>query len=181
MYTARFKTALVALTIFVTLLISTAIYANCDMMAMIAKEGHYLSWINSSSLSYTDLKYPYDFFDWLRTRSRNTTPKINNDGYGIIYYPKDGTFDVENQTWYQKGPTPEDDTYYTGGQQAWKDSLDLAEQIIMNNDTEAAIVFGHARQGSTGEGNHPFYFVYHDSITQDSTTYTFMHNGTIHD
>ena len=180
MLSARFKTTLVTLTILLITLSTTFLSANCDMFAMSAKEGHYLSWINSRSPVYTDLNYPYDFFDWLRIRSRNTTPKINNDGYGVIYYPKDGTFNVNNQTWYQKDPTPYDNTYYTGGLPAWKDSLDLAEQVIMNNDTEAAIVFGHARQGSIGEGNHPFYFIYIDPATQDTTTYTFMHNGTLH-
>jgi len=182
-----FKSIMIIAVLCTTILLPAFLNANCDMMAMIAKEGHYISWQNTSGGSFDD---PYDFFDFIRVRSRNTYPKPNNDGYGFCYYPEDGTFDTENQTWYQKDDYPlvfsnqqyPYETYYTEDIwdpywiEEWQDSLDTAEDTIMYNNTKASIVLGHARQGSTGEGNHPFYFVYGDT---GDTTYTFMHNGTI--
>ncbi|HPR16878.1 MAG TPA: T9SS type A sorting domain-containing protein [Candidatus Cloacimonadota bacterium] len=198
MYAARFKTALVALTILVTLLISSAIFADCDMMAMIAKKGTYISWLNTSSGNFND---PYDFFTWQKARSNNNTYKVNNDGYGVIYYPEDGTFNANTQSWYQKDDYPEVDppatqyypyeTFYTsdgtsysvttpwGWTSDWQDELDTAEIHIMDDETEASIVLAHARQGSTGEGNHPFRFIYTNPQTEEVITFTFMHNGTL--
>ncbi len=149
---------------------------------MSAKEGHYISWMDSTLTEWDD---PYDFFDFIRVRSRNTAPKPNYDGYGLLYYKDEGYFyldpdslghnasnpgDPNNQAWYQKGFN----TYYTNGTADWKWELDKAKSVIMDNDTEASIVLGHARKGTGGEGNHPFRF----NIDGDSlTTYTFMHNG----
>lgn len=181
MFTARFKTTLVVMTILFTILSTTFLFANCDMFAGIAKEGHYISWMDSTITEWDD---PYDFIEWLKIRSRNTTPKPNYDGYGLLYYMDEGYFyldpdslghnagnpgDPDNQAWYQKGFN----TYYTNGTADWKWELDKAKLVIMDNDTEAAIVFGHARKGTGGEGNHPFRF----NIVGNEQTYTFMHNG----
>ncbi len=193
MQTTQRKTALVALTILVALLISTAIYADCDMMALITKKGKYISWLNTSSGYFND---PYDFFTWQKARSNNDhTVKANDDGYGVIYHPADGSFNASTQSWFQTddyeyvnpGTQYPYDTFYTddgstglgGWDSNWQDALDDAEEYIMDNDTEASIVLTHARQGSTGEGNHPFYFTYTDPVTEEVTTFTFMHNGTI--
>ncbi len=181
MLSARFKTTLVVLTILLTTLSTTFLFANCDMFAGIAKEGYYISWMDSTIAEWDD---PYDFIEWLKIRSRNTVPKPNYDGYGFLYYKDDGYFyldpdslghnagnpgDPDNQAWYQKGFN----TYYTNGTADWKWELDKAKSVIMDNDTEAAIVFGHARKGTGGEGNHPFRF----NIVGNEQTYTFMHNG----
>ena len=99
----------------------------------------------------------------------------NDDGYGVIYYPEDGSFDYDNQSWFQTDPTPNDNTYYTGGLPAWKDSLDLAVQVIMNNNTKASIVLGHDRQGTGGQGNHPFRL----QIETEGKFFTFEHNGNV--
>jgi len=146
------------------------IFAECDMMAMIAKNGYYLSG-NSTT---------YDLFDFIRVRSHNVqSNKRNDDGYGFIYYPDVGTFNISNQSWYQTDPTPNDDTYYTGGLPIWQVELDDAEDYIINTVNDATIVLGHARQGSSGEGNHPFYFDYTYPGTQETKTFTLMHNGTL--
>lgn len=152
------------------LAISFQLFADCDMMAMIAKKDHYISWVNNK---LGDLNDPTDYFTWLKSRSTNTGNKTNDDGYGVIYYPDDGTFDSTTQAWYQTDPNSYTGTYYTGGEPEWKTALDNAETTIMGDSTEASIVFGHARQGSVGEGNHPFYFDYGDK------TFTMMHNGTL--
>lgn len=176
MFSKNIKSILIITLIFVMSLISVVLNADCDMMAMIAKEGHYVSWRNSS----------YDLFDFIRDRSTNTSPfipfvndyKNNDDGYGFIYYPDDGTFDVNDQAWYQTDPTSNSNTFYTDDglpswNPLWQDALDDAEEFIMLDNTKASIVFGHARQGSVGEGSHPFYFDY------NGKTYTLIHNGTL--
>lgn len=186
MFSEKKKSVLIIMLIFIMSFSSVVLYADCDMMAMIAKKGHYISWIDSRS---DDYNFPYDFFDFIRVRSRDSNPKKNNDGYGFIYYPEDGNFyynpnnpnDPDNQAWYQTDPTSSSNTYYTYGLPEWKVALDDAEEFIMDNNTEASIVLGHAREGSVGEGSHPFRFVYTDPVTLDSLTCTFMHNGTIQD
>jgi len=159
----------VMLVLAITFLMTEKGIASCDMMAMIAKKGHYISWCYTSSGDYND---PYDFFDFIRERSTNSGWKPNNDGYGFIYYPEDGSFDLDNQAWYLTG---EDDYYYHLEDPNHPNNvpLDNAEQVIMDNDTKASIVFGHARcAGSTYVyGSHPFRFEW------NGQTYTFMHNG----
>lgn len=158
---------------------SVVLYADCEMIAMIAKKGNYISWIGERTGNWDD---PYDFFQFMKDESHAGgywPDGPNDDGYGVIYYPEDGSFDYDNQSWFQTDPTPSDNTYYTGGLPVWKDSLDLAEQVIMNNNTEASIVLGHDRQGTGGNGNHPFHIDYNDPITFEITSYTFMHNGNV--
>ncbi|MBT4333244.1 MAG: hypothetical protein HOD64_08195, partial [Candidatus Cloacimonetes bacterium] len=159
----------------------STVFAECDMFTIIAKEGHYISGLTEEPGNFND---PNDFFEWLMIRSRNTTPKPDDDGYGIIYYKDDGYFyldpddlghselnqgDPLNQAWYQIGS----ETYYTGGDANQKWELDTASDVILDNNTAATIVLAHARNGSGGAGNHPFRF----NIDGDDKTYTFMHNG----
>ena len=56
--------------IFITIILLIAfmavnLYADCDMMAMIAKKGHFISniWGNTG-----ELNKPVEFFDWLRDK-----------------------------------------------------------------------------------------------------------------
>ncbi len=159
----------------------TFLFSECDMFTAIAKDGHYISELNSEPGDFND---PNDFFEWLKIRSRNTAPKPCDDGYGIIYYKDNGYFyldpdslghnnsnqgDPLNQAWYQIGS----ETYYTGGDADEKWELNTASNVIMDSNTEATIVLAHARNGIGGAGNHPFRF----SIIGDDKTYTFMHNG----
>ncbi|MDP8202413.1 MAG: T9SS type A sorting domain-containing protein [Candidatus Tenebribacter burtonii] len=170
MFTEKKKLFLIITILFVMSFVSVVLYADCDMMAMIAKKGHYLSWNNSS----------YDLFNFIRERSTNSGWKPNNDGYGFSYYPEDGSFfynlnnpnDPDNQAWYLTG---EDNYFYNLYNPNDPDNvaLDTAEQIIMDNDTEATIIYGHARSAGSSyvDGSHPFRFEW------DGKTYTFMHNG----
>ena len=164
------------------LLLSISIaFAECDMFATIAKDGHYISELNSEPGDFDD---PNDFFEWLKLRSRNSTPKPNDDGYGVLYYKDYGYFyldpdnlghseedqgDSNNQAWYQIGSN----TFYTNGNENMQWELNTASDVILDYNTEASIVLAHARQGSGGHGNHPFRF----NIIGDDKTYTFMHNG----
>ncbi len=156
-------------------------FAECDMFAGIAKDGFYISELNSEPGNFDD---PNDFFEWIKLRSRNSAPKPNNDGYGVLYYKDYGYFYLDpanlghseedqgnpnNQAWYQI----DYNTFYTDGTENMQWELNTASDVIMNYNTEASIVLAHARQGSGGHGNHPFRF----NIIGDYKTYTFMHNG----
>jgi len=157
------------------------VFAECDMFTAIAKDGNYISVLDSLTGDFND---PSDFFEWLKIRSRNSTPKPNDDGYGIIYYKDEGYFyldpenlgynnsnhgDPLNQAWYQIGS----ETYYTGGDADEKWEFNTANETILDNNTEATIVMAHARNGVGGAGNHPFRF----NIDGDDKTFTLMHNG----
>ena len=178
----QFKTKLVVLTILFTFLFTTLLFAECDMMAMIARKGHHISWLDSCINDWND---PYDFFQFLKDRSN---PNIQDDGYGIIYYPESGGFyfnkydyyDIGNQAWFKTnqdvdGNWHEDWTWYGDTHQhyQWVDDepLDIAENIIMENDTEASIILGHDRNGCGCNGNHPFW------LELNGKYYTFEHNG----
>ena len=182
MFTMQFKTKLVVLTILFTFLFTTLLFAECDMMAMIARKGHHISWLDSCINDWND---PYDFFQFLKDRSN---PNIQDDGYGIIYYPESGGFyfnkydyyDIGNQAWFKTnqdvdGNWHEDWTWYGDTHQhyQWVDDepLDIAENIIMENDTEASIILGHDRNGCGCNGNHPFW------LELNGKYYTFEHNG----
>ncbi|MDO9578310.1 MAG: T9SS type A sorting domain-containing protein [Candidatus Cloacimonadales bacterium] len=185
----------------------SVVFADCDMMAMIAKEGETISDIPVIMGGFND---PIDYFNFIRERSGSEynshvgTTKTNDDGYGFIYYEEnnfiipynpDNIFDPTNQAWYLHG---ESGYYYHGTTLDFTPSyylynrpLNIAESMIMNNanysiypnyttmqdndDAEAVIVFGHARQGIHGTGNHPFRFEY------NNRTYTLMHNGGLDD
>ncbi len=178
----QLKTKMVVLTILFTFLYTTFLFAECDMMAMIAKKGHHISWLDSCINDWND---PYDFFQFLKDRSN---PNIQDDGYGIIYYPESGGFyfnkydyyDIGNQAWFKtnqdvEGNWHEDWTWYGDTHQhyQWVDDepLDIAENIIMENDTEASIILGHDRDGCGCNGNHPFW------LELNGKYYTFEHNG----
>lgn len=55
---------LVTIIMIVFIMSSVALFAECDMFAMISQKDHYISWKNSNTGSYND---PYDYFNWLRT------------------------------------------------------------------------------------------------------------------
>jgi len=161
MFTEKKKLFLIITILFVMSFVSVSLYADCDMMAMIAKKGHYISWVDSNTGDYDD---PYDLFNFIRDRSSYGS---NHDGYGFLYYKDNGEFFLDpddlghndenpghplNQAWYQIGSG----TYYTGGSVDYKWELNKAEEVIMDNGTDATLVIGHARLGTVGDGNHPF-------------------------
>lgn len=166
------STCLVLTFIFVVL--SVNLFADCDMMGMVSMRGRYLSWENSQSGSLND---PGDMFTWLKERSTDEGDKPNPDGYGLIYYPEDGSFyyndqnssDPLNQAWYLTGS----DTYYNHTNPFDPNNYPYNSAVtkINDNSTKASLVLGHARNGTGGFGSHPFRFEW------EGTTYTFVHNG----
>jgi predicted glutamine amidotransferase len=189
MFNKRFKTILLITILFVMISFSMMLYANCEMMGMIAKKGNYISWLDSSPGNWND---PYDYFQFMREHLGQYS---QNDGYGVIYYPDDGTmfFDENNyhnennQAWYKTnrdfvGDWHLDYTWYNDPNDHWKwdeeEPLDDEDGIIvteiMANNTKASIVLGHDRN-TTGYtyGNHPF------RLTMNDKHYTFEHNGNV--
>ena len=184
MFYTRFKTILIITILFVMISFSMMLYANCDMMAMIARKGKFISDITSVGINYS---VPNNFMQFIKDNSSSGT---NDDGYGILYYTEGGDFyldpenlghsntqqgDPDNQAWYQIGSG----TYYTGGSADEKWELDTATtKLIDNQNTLATLVLGHARLGENGSGNHPFRL---EIANSPDKTFTFIHNGTIAD
>ncbi len=169
--------------------VSLQLVADCDMAAMIAKDGYTISDLTNNGDNY-DYNDPYDFFQFLKDRSNNNSAKVNDDGYGILYYTDSGF--LPTQAWYQVdgdcsvNGDPYDTHYpyetyyceYTYDQDwhnSWQLELDTAESTIMDPSTDAIIVMGHDRQGTGGSGNHPF------RIGYNTQTFTFMQNGGLED
>lgn len=76
-------------------------YADCDMMAMLAKEGYQISQYNTLA---------NEFFQFQKARSCEAH---QNDGYGVIYY-KDGDYDVP---FVYENPLPEtNQAFYLWGE-----------------------------------------------------------------
>ena len=103
MFSKNMKSVLIIMMIFIMSFVSVGLSADCEMMAMIAKKGDYISWENSTLGNWND---PYDYFQFMKVHSTST---IQNDGYGVIYYSDDETmyfnennyFDASNQAWYK--------------------------------------------------------------------------------
>jgi hypothetical protein len=122
--------------------------------------GESLAYQDSISGSFND---PYDFFDFIKLRSAAT---IQNDGYGVVYYPHNTSLINDTHRWYKTGLG----VWYGDGN---AEPMDKAIPTIMNPENNAKIVLAHARGGTGGEGSHPFW------LEIDNKTYTFMHNGAI--
>ncbi|NQT65596.1 MAG: T9SS type A sorting domain-containing protein [FCB group bacterium] len=209
MFSKNMKMIMIIAMLFVISLSTIMLYADCEMMAMIAKKENYISWLDTQPNDWDD---PYDFFQFMRDESHQGwvgSSSPNDDGYGVVYYPEDGSLyfneddydDVLNQVWYKTSRDFENDanddpvwhypgngwTWYgdTNSHWEWDDDEPLfpitgiIESTIMDNSTEASIVLGHDRQGTGGNGNYPFRIDYTDPITQEITYYTFMHNGNV--
>lgn len=168
----------------------------CDMMAMIAKGNNYLNDLPNTSAPYPATPVytePYGYLNFLMSRSSASS---NMDGYGVLYYKKDGLFfydddnyvynsensgfnsanpgNPNNQAWYLAG----EDKYYQGSNPDWKWALDQATTALTTQDVYSAkIALGHVRLATPGQnesfilGNHPFRFEY------NGKTYSLMHNG----
>ena len=179
------------------------VFADCDMMAMIAKEGETISDQIASGSTFDD---PTDYFNYLCERSNNRTTgivepytglyKVNPDGYGVVYYNNNDQLlnicsnyqDEGNNAYY----LTDSGEYYTFDFiWSFNDNtapLNFAYYRILNqynnalvtydyDDESAVTVLGHARKGTGGNGSHPFWM--YDANFNDEVTYTFMHNGAI--
>lgn len=185
MFSKNMKSVLIITIIFVMSFVSVVLFADCEMMAMIAKKGDYISWENSTLGNWND---PYDYFQFMRDHS---TSSSQDDGYGVIYYSDDETmyfnennyFDASNQAWYKtnrnySGQWVDNSTWYNDPNNHWQWNLiepldSYAEPTIMDNDTKATIILGHDRDGTGGSGNHPF------RLEVNGKHYTFEHNGNV--
>ena len=79
MFSKNIKSIIIIMIVFIMSLSSVVLIAECDMMAMIAKKGHYISWVDSTSTSWDD---PYDYFQFMKNRSSASNQR---DGYGLVY------------------------------------------------------------------------------------------------
>ncbi len=204
MFTEKKKLVLIITIIIVMSFVSVILSADCEMMGMIARKGHYISWLDSQPNDWDD---PYDFFQFMRNESHQGwigSSSPNDDGYGVIYYPENGTFyfdetdyyNENNQAWYKTSQDLGGEWHYPSTGWTWygdpnphwgwdDDEVppfvepidDIIVPTIMNNNTEASIVLGHDRQGTGGNGNHPFRL----QIETNGKHYTFEHNGDVGD
>lgn len=176
--------------------LSFNLMAECDMMGMVSINENYISNIEAEENNYDD---PEDFFDFIREESSENN---NPDGYGICFYNEGETLLYTEEVIDQNDQNPNIWTnnhryFYSVGEGNYyneipnnKLPLDLAEGKIMNhitydnngypdeydnNNSNTIMVMGHARKGTGGYGNHPFYF------NKDNTTYSFQHNGSLKD
>lgn len=150
----------------------------CDMSAVITKQGVSLADYHDAAgdVNYIDYTNPVDYLAYVMTRSNSA---VDNDGYGILYYPQ-GSLQIEAVSYWYKyvsSVTENNHVYYTGhffnplnSQDVFDDALD----ILVREDANASIVMCHARNASANPftpGNHPF------RMNINNRTYTFMHNG----
>ncbi|MBC8216258.1 MAG: T9SS type A sorting domain-containing protein [Candidatus Marinimicrobia bacterium] len=141
------------LSILIVLLVNN-VYSECDYIAMLAKKGHTIGDFEVRPGNYDDAD---DYFRFLINKS-----SVNPDGYGIAYYESNGEWDaIYSTNSYSLNPGPMDS---------------VIEAILPGNDGEAnetIIVFGHDRNGTGGEGNHPFRY------EESGKMYFFQHNGSL--
>jgi hypothetical protein len=155
----RHKSLVTALFVLVLTTFVAGLFADCDMMAMIAKRGERISWCNEQAGNFND---PYDFFTQLENWSQ---PGVDPDGYGLMFFRQDPPEFTTAPWHYQTGINCNYGNGYT-------EVMDDAIEDIMT-DPCAVIVLGHARNSTddTLPVNHPFHMV------MDGVTWGFEHNG----
>jgi predicted glutamine amidotransferase len=178
---------MIVLAIVFSMMIIGSLYADCDMMAMIAKKGNSIGWINGSHSGWLDPDDPHDYFDFMYVFSPS-----NPDGYGIVYIDSDGyipeidfpdtvgypteLYDPSGQAWYVV-PNTTSGTYtipeYDG-------PFNDAKTNILSTSNNIGIVMGHLRN-ATGStiGNHPFQLLCDTNGDGNEETFMFMHNGNV--
>ncbi len=174
-----FMMKIIVVLIFIVTLVHSTVNA-CDMSALIAKAGYSLSDFpqidaNNAFASYND---PYDFLGFVMNRSNSSQ---QNDGYGILYYPRNQYSLSPEHYWYKYLKTTSDlnRVYYTGNyfnSLNTPDTMDEAMNRTLECDSDAAIIMAHARNATANPfapGNHPF------RMQTNGRTYAFMHNGHI--
>ncbi|MCK4338646.1 MAG: T9SS type A sorting domain-containing protein [Candidatus Cloacimonetes bacterium] len=145
---------------------------DCDMMAMIAKEGYYISLMDSSTGSFND---PYDYFEFMKAHS---TPTTNDDGYGVvfyknglntIYYDMENPLDPDNQAFYLWGPW--NNCWYQchgpdSSDNYWNDSNHPAgpdyNWVDISGLVDTAVIFTH-NDTASGPFDIGFDFTFYDS------------------
>jgi hypothetical protein len=152
----------------------------CDMTALIAREGGSLSAFprQDNGNAFNTFNDPYDYLGYIMNRSNAS---LQNDGYGILYYPQNQFHIDSGNYWYKlvRSAAEQNRVYYTGDYFVSDNSPDLLDEAmdwIMSDYADAAIVMCHARNASANPfapGNHPF------RMNINNRTYTMMHNGAL--
>ncbi len=104
-----FKSIMIAAVLCTAIILPSFLNANCEMMAMIAKKGNYISWVYSEPEDWDD---PYDFFQFQRTQSHQG---LHNDGYGVIYY-KNNTYTINYDRHHPFDPQYQNQAFYLWGE-----------------------------------------------------------------
>jgi hypothetical protein len=190
MFSKNIKSITIIAMIITMSLSSIMLYAECDMMAMIAKKGNSIAWIDGSSSYYGLPNDPHDYFNFLYHFSSD-----NPDGYGIIYIDNDGLIPAINFPDIIDDPT----IFYDESEQAWyvipcslsatngtiqscPGPFNDAKDKILDSNNEIGIVLGHVRDATgTALGNHPFQIICDTNDDGVNETYMFMHNGNVTD
>jgi hypothetical protein len=169
---------------YITCLLSVLFLAGvlnaCDMAALIFRQGVYFSDFSEvpTDGSFTDLNHPEDWLAFVMSRSNSS---LNNDGYGLVYYPQEVLRLSSGHWWYKyvHSAAAANQVWYTGnyfnaGNSA--DTFDKALNTLRSCSAKASIVLCHTRNATANPfapGNHPF------RLDLNHRTYTLMHNGFI--
>ena len=187
MFSKNIKSIMIIAMLLVMSFVSVMLYADCDMAAMIAKNGYSISNLGSNP-GPGNFDDPDEFIDFLISYSSAT---YNPDGYGVTYIDGNGDFPIidttpistlfnSDQAWYVTAPdinaTIYNCNYYNGSIYPYRVPMNNASDAINLNSNDVAIVLGHDRKSGTALGNHPLRFDY-----DTNTTFQFMHNGGIDD
>lgn len=193
---------------FVVLIGSPVMYADCDMIGILVKNGQAINnidqLVNEYPLAFDE---PSDFWFWFK----DTLIPRNISGYGIIYYGLNGAEMRHVYEWPNADPADffnghlpnawmnftanqvfrtDGDSMETGDQSCfyWSQQRIYEEDNLQHN---AFLILGHARWASGGNNNivdpHPFIWDYpwngnnnpQGTNADGLTTYSMEHNGTI--
>ncbi|MBL7032735.1 MAG: T9SS type A sorting domain-containing protein [Candidatus Delongbacteria bacterium] len=131
----------------------------CDFIAMLAQGGTFIHEVPTGADVY---------FNSLQNQS--CPPNV--DGYGIVYYDTDPLMSAEQRFYAEDDPNPNNDIYFghfdNGVMTQARNTIQDVEEPV-----NATIVLGHDREGTGGQGNHPFW------LDWEGRTYTLVHNGGI--
>ncbi len=117
---------------------------SCDMIAV------------AGSIDINELQAAIRFF------KNSSNSKSNNDGYGIAWFD-------DNQSWQTRYKCGKRRWYGDGDSEPLNELTDMADRYIVPGN----VVMMHARDASSGFGNHPF------TLKMNNKTWAFMHNGTL--
>jgi len=148
------------------------------MSALIMRQGTILSDYNNTitDFNFDNYDVPADYLAYVISRSNQA---VDNDGYGVLYYPQGSYLLTSDNYWYKYVHTVYEvnQVYYTGNHfnpNNQADVFDSALDKIAQPESKAGIVMLHARNATSNPfapGNHPF------RLNANNRTYTFMHNG----
>jgi len=137
-----FKSVMIAAVLYTAIILPAFLNANCDFIAMLAKDGYQISEFVEQLGDFDD---PCDFFQFQRTQSHQG---LQNDGYGVIYY-KNNSYTIPYDRHHPFDPLYQNQAFFLWGEYnncwygcewhepdifgyRWQDSNDPGEQPIPN-------------------------------------------------